>query len=69
MNYCRSYGLNCKKCKREKCIDSRGKCYEDSKSTVEIRLYDHKTNKVAYKRLSDKELEAILNNINIEWDD
>lgn len=24
--YCKSYGLNCNKCKREKCFDSRGKC-------------------------------------------
>ena len=50
-----------------KCIDGRVKSDDELKSTVEIRLYDHETGKVAYKRLSKIELEIILNNIHIEW--
>ena len=68
MKYCRSYGFNCVKCIYDKCIDSRGKYESGLDSDVEIRLYDHKTNKVAYKRLSKLELETILNNIYIKWD-
>lgn len=39
------------------------------KSSVEIRLFDHKTNKVFYKRLSQIELELIKRVIDINWED
>ena len=32
--YCKGYGLNCKDCKKEKCIDSRGKKEEKQNNAI-----------------------------------
>ncbi len=65
MAYCKGHGFHCENCSYDNCVDERGK-YE--KSSVEIRLYDHDTDKFAYKRLSIEEWENIKNNIYIKWD-
>lgn len=44
--YCKGYGLNCKDCKKEKCIDCRGKAvmrsyldiYKDLKKDLNMHL-------------------------------
>ena len=38
--YCKGYGLNCKDCKKEKCIDSRGKV-EDYSEIICPAIYKH----------------------------
>lgn len=44
--YCKGYGLNCKDCKRKKCIDSRGKAENHSKIICPA-IYKH------FKRTDD----------------
>ncbi|HCL4455108.1 TPA: hypothetical protein N2D10_003134 [Clostridium botulinum] len=61
-------GIRCKGiC--EFCEDTDG-CYqyaENAKSDIEIRVFNHKTNKVAYKVLSKSEANLLLDNIELKW--
>lgn len=64
--------LNGVRCKGicEFCEDIDG-CYqysENIKSDIEIRVFNHKTNKVAYKTLSKLETGLLLNDIELKWD-
>ncbi|HDK7194877.1 TPA: hypothetical protein PTV74_003184 [Clostridium botulinum] len=63
-------GARCKGICTSNCKD-KNDCYqyvENVKSDIEIRVFNHKTNKVAYKILSKSEADLLLNNIELKWD-
>ncbi|WP_125154868.1 hypothetical protein [Clostridium rectalis] len=66
-------GLRCKGICTLNCKD-KNDCYqytkvvENVKSDIEIRIFNHKTNKVAYKTLSKLEANLLLDNIELKWD-
>lgn len=54
-------------------LDSKHERYEASEintedSSYEIRLFDHKTNKVLYSDLSEYQLKAIAEILNKDWE-
>lgn len=63
-------GITCRGICDLYCND-KNNCYQYSesiKSDIEIRVFNHKTNKVAYKTLSKLEAGLLLNDIELKWD-
>ncbi|GAA0083385.1 hypothetical protein [Clostridium sp. CTA-6] len=63
-------GIRCKGICTSNCKD-KNDCYQyakDVKSDIEIRVFNHKTNKVTYKTLSKLEANLLLDNIKLKWD-
>ncbi|EQC1535584.1 hypothetical protein ACY1J9_001415 [Clostridium botulinum] len=58
----------CEFCEDEEECYQYDKVVENVKSDIEIRIFNHKTNKVAYKTLSKSEADLLLNNIELKWD-